>query len=230
MTIALETSVVQEWANTVAHLPARASLVIGDAAWEDYEELLRELGPTYPQRIFYDKGKMEIMPPTFNHHHPISGIHNLIVVLRDELDMDIEPSGSTTLRARLKEAGAEPDDAFYVQNAARIIGKTDLDLSQDPPPDIMVEVDRTSSSLNRFAIYARLGVPEIWRLHGETVKFHLLETDAYAESAHSRAFPFLASDALSRFLAQSLKEGERLAAKAFRAWVREHLATSDGGK
>jgi Uma2 family endonuclease len=110
-----------------------------------------------------------------------------------------------------------------VQNAARIIGKTDLDLSQDPPPDIVVEVGRASSSLNRFNIYARLGAPEIWRLRGETVKFHLLENDAYAESTHSRAFPFLASDALSRFLAQSLKEGERLAAKAFRAWVREHL-------
>ena len=221
MTVAIEPSIVQKWADAAEYLPVRTSLFIGDATWEDYEEFLHELGPSYPQRIFYDNGRMEIMPPTFNHDHPISGIHNLIVVLRDELDIDIEPSGSTTLRARLKSAGAEPDDAFYVQNAARIIGKTDLDLTKDPPPDIVVEVDRTSSSLNRFAIYARLGVPEIWRLHGETVKFHLLENDAYTESSHSRAFPFVTSDAFSRFLAQSLKEGERLAAKAFRAWVRD---------
>lgn len=224
MTVAIESSAVQEWVATSAHLPAGTSLLIGTATWDDYEEFLHELGPSYDQRIFYDNGRMEIMPPTFNHETPISGIHHFVIVLMEELDIDIQPSGSTTLRARLKSAGAEPDDAFYVQNAARMIGKKDLDLSQDPPPDIVVEVDRTSSSLNRFAIYARLGVPEIWRLHGETVKFHLLETDAYAESPHSRAFPFLPSDALSRFLAQSLKEGERLAAKAFRSWLRGYLA------
>ena len=160
------------------------------------------------------------MAPAYDHELPISGIHNLVTVLRDELEMDIQPSGSTTLRRNLKESGAEPDDGFHIQHAADVIGHAKLDLRQDPPPDIVVEVDRSNLSINKFAIYARMGVPEIWRLHDKTVKFHLLQGDVYQESPVSRAFPFLTSAILSQFVAQGLSEGERLAAKAFRQWLR----------
>jgi hypothetical protein len=112
MTVAIESSIAQEWAETVRRQPQKMSFVIDEATWNDYDELLHELGPSYAARIFYDRGKMEIMPPTFNHESPISGIHYFVIVLMEELDIDIQPSGSTTLRARLKEAGAEPDDAF----------------------------------------------------------------------------------------------------------------------
>jgi Uma2 family endonuclease len=60
----------------------------------------------------------------------------------------------------LKDKGAEPSDCFYVQNVALIIGKDDLNLQHDPPPDIVIESALTSSSLDRFAIYAGLGVLE----------------------------------------------------------------------
>ena len=219
MSLAIETSPAQEWATAAAHLGG-ASLVVNPATWDDYEELLTELGPSYDVRVFYDRRKIEIMPPVYKHELSVSGIHSLVTLLSDELDIDIQPSGSTTLRRRLKEAGAEPDDGFHIQHARQVIGKKELDLSCDPPPDIIVEVDRTSSSLDRFAIYARLGVPEIWRLHGETVRFHLLEGETYRETTTSRAFPFLTAPVISRFLAQGLAEGERLAAKAFRVWVR----------
>ena len=210
-----------DYLEAVAHLPAGATLRIDDVPWEEYEQLLAGLGEGYAVRIFYDQGRMEIMGPAYMHEKPKGVIHRLVDALSDELDIDVESLGSTTLKVEMRAKGAEPDDCFYIQNAPLVIGKDDLNLEHDPPPDLVVEVDRTSASLNKFAIYAGPGVPEIWRLVGKTVHIYLLVGDHYEESATSRTFPFLSAQTLSEFVAKGLAEGERKAARAFRAWVRE---------
>src|SRR5260370_223379 len=140
----------------IAHLPAGAVLSIDDVPWEEYENLLADLGESYAVRIFYDRGRMEIMAPGSAHEKSKSVIHTLVAVLRDVLDIDVESLGSTTLKREIKARAAEPDDCFYIQSATFVIGKEDLDLNHDPPPDLVIEIDRTSSSLNRFEIYAGL--------------------------------------------------------------------------
>ncbi|MBO0719619.1 MAG: Uma2 family endonuclease, partial [Blastocatellia bacterium] len=45
-----------------------------------------------------------------------------------------------------------------------------LDFRVDPPPDIVVEIDIHHSSVAKLPIYAALGVPEIWRYDGYTLK------------------------------------------------------------
>src|SRR4030095_4254503 len=162
-----------DYVEAIANLPAGARLCADDVSWEEYENLLADLGESYSVRIFYDRGRMEIMAPGSAHERPKSSINRLITALGDELDIDVESLGSTTLKVELKAKGAGPDDCFYVQNASLIIGKQDLDLMHDPPPDIVIEIDRTSTSLDKFAIYAALGVPEIWRVTGRKVQFYL---------------------------------------------------------
>ena len=206
----------------IEHLPAGAVLRFDDVPWEDYENLLADLGEGYAVRIFYDNGRMEVMAPASTHEKPKSVIHTLVTAIRDELDIDIESLGSTTLKKEIKAAGAEPDDCFYVQNAVLVIGREDLNLQNDPAPDLVVEIDRTSSALDRFAIYAALGVPEIWRLARRQLRIYLLVGDRYEESPISSVFPFLPATTLSEFVARGLKEGERKVARAFRDWVREH--------
>jgi Uma2 family endonuclease len=207
----------------IEHLPAGATLRMDDVTWEEYEQLLADLGDGYAARIFYDQGKMEIVAPTSIHERPKSIITRLVTVLSDELDIDVEGCGSTTFREKLKAKGAEPDDCFYVQNASSVIGKEEeIDLRYDPPPDIVVEVDRTSASLNKFNIYSALGVPEIWRIKGRSLAIYLRGENGYEQSATSRAFPLLSAQTLSEFMAKGLVEGERKTARAFRDWVREH--------
>jgi Uma2 family endonuclease len=104
-----------------------------------------------------------------------------------------------------------------------MIGRTDLNLYADPPPDIAIESDLTSSSLDRFAIYAGLGVPELWRVSNQYVQIWLLRGEDYELSETSLAFPFLTEAALNEYLSLGLTEGERKAARAFRAWIREPL-------
>lgn len=218
----MSAATVSDYLEAIAHLPPGTVLSADNVSWEEYEQLLEDLGPSYSVRIFYDRGRMEIMAPTSAHEKPVKVIHRLINALSDELDIDIESLGSTTLRKEMKERGAEPDDCFYVQNAPLIIGKEDLDLQHDPPPDIVVENDLTSSSLNRFAIYDVLGVPEIWRISKWQVTIWLLDEDDYKPSPFSHAFPFLTSEKLNEFIAQGRAEGGRKAARAFRHWVSKH--------
>ena len=206
----------------IEQMDAGAVLRVDDVPWEEYEQLLADLGDGFAVRIFYDRGRMEIMAPSSDHERPKNVVHTLIGVLRDELDIDIESLGSTTLKIEMKAKGAEPDDSFYVQNAALVIGKIDLDLKHDPPPDLVIEIDRTSASLSKFPIYAGLAVPEIWRVAKGQVQIFLLTAESYEERPASSAFSFLPALIISEFLARGLAEGQRKVAIAFREWVREH--------
>jgi len=215
--------VATDYLDAIEHLPSGAVLRFDDVPWEEYELLLAELGEGYAVRIFYDNGRMEIMAPSPPHEGAKNIINRLVNGIADELDIDIESLGSSTFRSQWKAKGAEPDDCFYVQNASAVIGRhEDYDIERDPPPDIVVENERASASLNKFPIYAALGVPEIWRERKKQVRFYILTDGSYVESPNSRAFPFLESLTLSEFLAQGFAEGSRKAARAFRAWVREH--------
>ncbi len=206
----------------IAHMRPGAVYRVDGVTWDEYEQLLADLGPTYSVRIFYDLGRMEIMSPSYIHEKAPDVLHRLIMVLQDELDIDIESAGSTTFREELKAKGAEPDESFYIRHAAEIIGKDDIDLSYDPPPDLIIESDYTSSSLDKFSIYAGLGVPEIWRIVGRQVRIWLLVGEHYEESPKSAAYPFLSAEKLSEFLVKGMEIGERRVARAFREWVKAH--------
>ncbi|MFN0123383.1 MAG: Uma2 family endonuclease [Blastocatellia bacterium] len=218
----MSVATIPNYLEAIAHIPSGKSLVASGVAWEDYEQLLEDLGPSSSVRVFYDHGRMEIMSPLSRHEKPAQLIARLITTLSDALDIDVESMGATTLKKKLADAGAEPDESFYVQNAAAIIGHLDLTLETDPPPDIVVESDHTSSSLDKFPIYAALGVPEIWRISGLAVCIWLLDGGVYRMSAVSRAFPFLPVETLNEFLAMGLAEGGRKMARAFREWLKIH--------
>ena len=213
-----------DYAAAIAHLPAAAVLRLDNVSWEEYEQLLADLGPGYAVRIFYDRGRMEIMGPSAAHEKPKGIVARLMNAVSDELDIDIESLGSTTFRSALKAKGAEPDDCFFVQNASLIIGNEieEYDLERLPPPDIAVEVDRTNASLDKFVIYAALGVPELWRVHKKAVRIYLLSGDSYTESPTSRSFSVSGAETLSEFLASVDQKAARKAARAFRSWIREH--------
>jgi Uma2 family endonuclease len=149
----------------------------------------------------------------------------MVYVITDELGMDMNSLGSTTFRHSGWLQGLEPDACFYIQNAASIIGlrRFDPDIPP-PPPDLAVEIDITTESLNRLPTYRNLGVPEIWRYDGKKLEFLHLNESGYAEFATSRAFPFLAPTDVERFLEKSLNEGQSPALREFRQWVRTQTA------
>lgn len=195
-------------------------VVLHNISWQQFENLLQDLGESRAARIAYDCGILEIMTPLPEHEHYKEVISDLVKDIADTLDLDYESYGSTTWKRESRMAGLEADNCFYFQNEAAIRGRLDLDLNQDPPPDLALEIDITSKSLNRFPIYARLGVPEVWCYDSGELKIYLLQNDEYIESETSLVFPSLPIRELPRLIEENRTEGRRAMRKAVRDWVK----------
>ena len=205
--------------DAIDHLPTGALLRIPDVSWDDYEQLLAEMGDEYHVRVSYNCGTLEIMSPLPEHEEFAEVILGITREITRELGVKLETRGSMTMRRAWLNKGAEPDTCFYVQNAERIIGKRSLDFNTDPAPDIVVEIDITSVSRNKFPIYAALGVTEIWCYDGSTASFYVLTGTEYVAITHSHAFPFLPSTMLDQWLAISKTAGQDAALDTARAWT-----------
>ena len=212
----------------IEHLPKGAILRLPQVSWEEYEQLLADLGDDYHVRVSYACGWLEIMSPLPEHGRFAEVVQDIAREITRELGVKLEAYGSMTIRSAWQAQGAEPDTCFYVQNAAHIIGKRSLDFDTDPPPDIVVEIDITNASPSKFPIYAALGVPEIWRYDGSQAYFYHLAGEQYVEMSHSQAFPFLTSAVLAQFIEQSKTAGQDAALDAARAWVRTNKAAGHG--
>ena len=127
----------------------------------------------------------------------------LVEVIAEEMQVNVRGLGSTTFRREDLQCGFEPDACFYVQNAARISGKTELDLTINPPPDVVIEVDLTNPSLAKFPIFAQLGVPEVWRYDGRQWQIFQLVDEEYVIQVQSIAFPGLTAEVMTVFLGDS---------------------------
>ena len=203
---------------TIGHL---RHMLLEDVSWEEYERMLREAEAEHRHlRITYDDGRMEIVSPSGKHERVKGFIGMLIEQYGLERDIWFLPLGSVTCRRKNLRCGLEPDECYYVQH--RPANADELDLNVEPPPDLAVEVDITRSSLNRDSIYARLGVPEVWRFTGDRVEVLVRTSNGgYIPATRSAAFPDLDIDALNRFLTMGLEGDQHAAAMAFRKWLRE---------
>jgi len=206
--------------DAIAHLPAGGTLILTDVPWEEYEQLLADLGDSYSARITYDNGRLEIMSPSFKHENYSVVAAQIARMIADEMDIVLESLGSTTYKQQWLARGVEPDACFYIQNAARIIGNERIDLATDPPPDIVVEIDVSHESTTKLKIYTGMRVPEVWRYDERRMHIHQLTEQGYVEVSASLAFPVLTTDALSQFLEQSKTEGQTATLRSFREWLR----------
>lgn len=202
---------------------AEQRTVLQNISWETFEILLKETGEHRGSRFAYDCGILEIMTPLFEHESYKCNFGNFIVALAEELNIEIKSAGSTTLKRRIVKRGIEPDNCYYIQNELAVRGKQELDLETDLPPDLAIEIDITSSSVNKFEIYSALGVSELWRYNGQDLKFYHLAEGQYIERDSSLAFPIVSPPDMNRFLEQSKTLGEITLLKSFRAWVREKI-------
>jgi len=190
---------------TIALSPG-SHLLIPNVTWEQYEELLEELGEERRiPRINYCNGTLELMSPLPAHERPHRIISDIVKLLLDAQGREWEDFGSTTFK-KLKQAGLEPDTCFYIQNAERVRDLLRMDMTQDPPPDLAIEADVTSKTT--LEAYAALQVPEVWIYDNNKLKIHLLQNGEYQESASSATFPELAiAEMIPQLVQQAFQEG-----------------------
>lgn len=203
--------------------------VIHDVSWEQYLALLDWMGDRQI-RISFDGESLELMSPSYEHGRSDSLVGYLIRRLSEELNLDICSSSPVTFKSELAKKGLEPDGCFWFANEPLVRGKTELDLTVDPPPDLAIEVEVSQSTLNRLAIYASLGVPEVWRVREGKIQALLLGDDGqYHSSEVSRSLPMLPIPEFSHWIARGLEMSERQLIREFVAWVRETILPNHPG-
>lgn len=204
-------------------VPPGQRVLLQQVSWEEFEAILQELGDRRSTRIAYCDGTLEVMAPLPEHEYFKETIGDAIKDIAETLELEYESYGSTTWRRQAKQAGLEADHCFYFQHEPDVRGRTDLNLAQDPPPDLALEVDLTNQSLERFPIYARLGIPELWCYDSGKLTIYRLQTEQYIETERSHIFPELDIRVLPQLIEQHRATGRLALRRSVRAWVREQL-------
>ena len=186
--------------------------------WQRYQLLRDTVSRDRNIRFTYLHGTLEVTMPLEIHEFSARLIELFIRILVVELGLKVKTMGSTTLDRKALDKSAEPDDAYYIQNQPLVAGR-DVDLEQDPPPDLVVEVDITHTDINKLQLYAAMGVPEFWRYNGEVWRIYTLCDGEYGEVEESPTFPLVPKMKLYEFLATA-RQDEVDAELALREWVR----------
>lgn len=203
-------------------IPPGQRVLFLDVTWQDFEEILAELGEHRAARVAYFQGILEIRMPLPEHEFNKEIIGDMVKIVLEELEMERECFGSTTFKRQGMVAGVEPDNCFYIQNYQAMIGKKRLDLTVDPPPDLAIEVDVTSKT--QLSAYQALGVAELWRYENDQLQIYVLQNGEYIQSKISPIFPnFPVIEGISQFVEMSRRTGTSAALRAFRKWVRDRI-------
>ena len=196
-----------------------SQILLPSIRWETYRAIANDLESQPKMRLTYDNGLLEIRMPSDLHESYKKLLGRIVETLTESLGLEIRSLGSMTCDREDLAKGLEPDQCYYIQNESQIWGKDKINLQVDPPPDLAIEIDITSSSLNRFAIYAKLAVPEIWRYDGQSITIHHLVGDHYVLSDRSIALPILSTVNLQNFLELKNTVKENALIRQVRDWA-----------
>jgi Uma2 family endonuclease len=207
--------------------PAEQRVVLQNVSWETYRRLLTERGGATTPRFVYDRGLLEIMSPQLKHENLRCGLQDLLVALAEEYDLPFIHAGTLTCSREDLQRGLEPDACFYIAHADAIRGKSEIDLETDPPPDLMLEIDITHSSIDKLPLLAAMGVSEVWLVNAKGIHIHILRKGTYVPQKSSGIFKGLPLPSeLPRFLAIGERDGVVAMLKGFRAWLKDARAGS----
>jgi Uma2 family endonuclease len=195
--------------------------VLYDVSWETYERLLSDFSDRSSPRLTYDEGRLEITSPTEEHEELNRSLAVLVEAVAEALEIDLRSLGSTTFRRRDLDRGFEPDSCFYVQSLSKLKSTRKVDLELDPPPDLVIEIDISHSSKEKLTLYRAMGVPEVWRHDGDSVKIYVLQDDGYDTVETGRAFPILSAAKLTELLETGRTHKRYEWLQSIREWARQ---------
>ena len=201
--------------------PLDQPVLMDGVSWETYEALLADGGDRRQTRMAFDQGVLEIVTPSFEHEMFRDVVSGVAEEILDTRGQDYVRSGSVTLKQEELARGFEADASFYVTHVSRVRGLSRIDLHSDPPPDLVIEVNISRSSLDKLPIYAALGVPEVWRCQSGSVYVYRLVGSNYVETDQSEVLPGLTSTQLTAFAQEGLWESRQAWRRRIQDWARQ---------
>ena len=197
---------------------------LANVSWGVYQATLQAFWSEPNPRFYYEKGNLLIMPTGAKHEDLNRALASLVEIACLEWGINWCNFGSATFQREDLSSGFEPDSCFYFQHEAAMRHKEQVDMTRDPAPELIVEVDITSLSTGRQSIYAAFGVPEIWRCTPAEVAILHLVNDQYVEAQASLALPLLTTDRLAEFVNASRTLSRLEWLRQVRTWAKEAQA------
>jgi Uma2 family endonuclease len=194
--------------------------------WDSYTRMRNHPGNDH-LRMSYLDGTLILVSPELRHDRAGWRIATIVAEVCESLIIPAQCTVSTTLQrrgpGRRKGSAKEPDFGFYFrENELRMRSKESIMLEVDPPPDLAIEIDNKSDSSKALALYARIGVPEVWRYKARTkiLWFGRLVGDQYETIEHSLNLPRLTPAQVLLALERMNEIGDIAAKPWLRDWAR----------
>jgi Uma2 family endonuclease len=196
--------------------------------WDKLETLLAELGNQRSVQITYDRGQLEMIEPHPERDRAQRLMESLLLVIADEAGDDLVNLGSVLLKQPQLAIAIQPDACYYEGTRVRPDQRAELDLSRQPAPHLIVDVQLEQAAAKRLGMFAALGIAEVWqyvaypdddRRNGE-LSLYQLATDRYQPSATSWLYPFLSATQITEFIQQSDTIGLAQALTVLRSWAK----------
>lgn len=207
-------------------MPSESRFLLNGVPWIAYLSL-RDAEENDHIRMTYDHGALEMMSPSKRHEQLANLLGRLVEAWAEETGVDLQSCRTMTLRREDVERGLESDNCYYIQNEPVMRARTELDLTEDPPPDLAIEVDLGRPALDRSALYAAFGVPELWRYNGRELSIFRLDAQGrYVLAAASEALSGFPIEQATRVVQRLGAASDSVMAKSFRDWVRKNHSPS----
>jgi len=168
--------------------PPETRTLIENVRWETYVALSDDRRGNVP-RITYDQGLMELMSPKKEHEKIKTLLGRLVAAYAEAIGIETDSVASTTFRREDLGRGFEADESYYIAHAVAMRAKDEIDLNVDPPPELVIEVEMTSSAICKLELFASLGIAEVWRHDGNHLRLYHLSNDSYQEINASIVLP-----------------------------------------
>ena len=196
-------------------MPAETRTLLENVRWETYVELAEQRRGSVPRMTYFD-GMLELMNPRRQHENIGRMIGRMVETHTEVRGIEIQSVASTTFKRESMKKGFEADESYYVSHAEQIRVKEEVDLRIDPPPDLVVEVEITTSAIPKMELFAEMGVPEVWRHDGERLSMHRLAAATYDSITESLELPGLTIAMVTKTFEQRFEKGETALIRSFR--------------
>ena len=200
--------------------PAETRMVLENVAWATFVELANQRRGSVP-RMTYDIGVLEMMSPKRQHENLSRLIGRMVEAYSESRDIEIISLKSMTVKRSDLKRAFESDESYYIAHAVQLLEKEELDFESDPPPDLVIEVEITTSAIDKMQLFAKMQIPEVWRHNGQSLQMFRLVEGNYLSIESSSQLPELQAALMNRMLASRLTTGETKLIKEFRQRIAE---------
>lgn len=153
-------------------------LVLSNISWEQYQTLLETFADYSGLKLIYYHGTLEFYMPSAEHEKIKKIIARLLERYAEEMEIDLYAYGSTTFRNQAKASGLEPDECYCFSSWKEI-------------PDLAIEINFTSGTIDKLEVYKALGIPEVLIWYNNELKLYRLNNENYTEVKRSQFLPDL---------------------------------------